>query len=42
MQVPEMARDSGYKLGKSPCLIEDDHDGKGEVLKVVESGNCMQ
>lgn len=37
-----MAKDSGYKLGKSPCLIEDDYEGKGEELKIVESGNCMQ
>lgn len=37
-----MAEDSGYTLGKSPCLLEDDHDGTGEPLRVVESGNCMQ
>lgn len=42
LQVPELAKDSGYKLGKSPCLIEDDFEGSGEALRIVESANCMQ
>lgn len=29
-----MAKDSGYALGKSPCLIDNG-------LRVVESTNCM-
>lgn len=32
--VPELSKDSGYKLGKSPCI----QDGE---IKVVESANCM-
>lgn len=32
--VPELAKESGYKLGKSPCI----QDGE---IKVVESANCM-
>jgi glutathione S-transferase len=39
---PSLAKDSGYSLGKSPCLIEDGSEGRGDFLRIVESGNCMQ
>lgn len=41
--VPEMARDSGFKLGKSPVLVEDGTGTGGGSGKytVSESGNCL-
>lgn len=38
---PAMAKESGYRLGKSPCLVEDG-DEQGQRYIVAESGNCLR
>lgn len=37
--VPEMAQDSGFKLGKSPFLVDDEG---GDRIEVFESVACIQ
>lgn len=39
--VPEMAKDSGFKLGKSPVLVEDGDGDKSKAYFVYESANCL-
>ncbi|PWN27289.1 glutathione S-transferase [Jaminaea rosea] len=38
--VPEMQKESGFKLGKSPFLIDD--DGQGGRVEVFESVACIE